>query len=128
MTQTLASQRTQRGRTSLTVALGAAVVTFTLSSCTGVRFEVQDTPAQEACRGYAQALIDGGSREAVTAGMERALSTARSDSSNESRAVADAIEAVLTQSVIGTNDSVMQANDAVIRACDSAGVTLEMTE
>jgi flagellar motor component MotA len=98
------------------------------SSCTGVRFETQSTPAQDACRDYAQALIDGGSREEVTAGMEQALSTARSDPSSEAQAVGDAIEALLTQSVIGTNESVLQANDGVLRACASAGVTLEMTE
>ena len=99
-----------------------------LTGCSGVRVEVQETAAQMACQEYAQALINGGSREAVTAGMERALSTARSDSTSEAQSVANAIEAVLTQSVMGTNESVMQANDRVIRACDGAGVTLEMVE
>lgn len=118
-----------RGRSPLIrVLVAASAGGIALTGCSGVRFEVQETPAQEACQQYAQALIDGGSREAVTAGMERALSTARSSSSDESQAVATAIEAVLTQSVIGTNESVMQANDRVIRACDSAGITLEMVE
>jgi len=99
-----------------------------LTACSGVSFVAQDTPAQEACKEYAQAFIDGESREAITAGMERAVSTARGSSSNDAQAVAAAIETVLTQSVIGTNESLAQANDQVIRACDSAGVTMEMVD
>ena len=128
MKQTSTSRRPNSFRTGVLVVIGVTVTALVTSSCTGVRFEAQSTAAQDACRDYAQALIDGGSREAVTAGMEGALSTARSDPSSEAQAVADAIEALLTQSGIGTNESVLQANDAVIRACESAGVTLEMTE
>ena len=106
----------------------ASVGGIALTGCSGVRFEVQETPAQEACQEYAQALINGGSREAVTAGMERALSTARSDSTSEAQAVANAIETMLTQSVIGTNESLMQAVDGVVQACDDAGVTLEIVD
>jgi hypothetical protein len=102
-----------------------------VSACGGVRVEVSDTPAQQACKGYAQALIDasnGASKETATADIERALSVALNDSSEESRAVADAIQSLLTESVMGTNESVIQANDAVIRACGGAGVSMEMVE
>ena len=113
---------------SAVAALAGVPLTVVLSGCVGVPFVVQETPAREACERYAQSFIDGETREEIVNGVEAAFSVARAASDQEAKRIADAIDRVLTQSVIGTSESLALANDAVIRACDDAGVTIEVVE
>ena len=56
------------------------------------------------------------------------MSVVRGDDSPEGIAVAGAIDAFLTESVVSTTESVVQANNAAVRAFGVAGVTLELIE
>lgn len=89
--------------------------------------DVAYPPAQEACRQYAEALRDGGNRDSIIAGIERALATAKAAGDDaDARSVVSAIDSVLTASVVGTNESVAAANEDVLAACNAAGAPLRM--
>ena len=91
------------------------------------QIEAVYSPAQEACKQYAEALRDGTNRDSVISGIERALATAKAAGDDaDARSVASAIDSVLTASVVGTNESVAAANEGVLAACNAAGAPLRM--
>ncbi|MEI8083324.1 MAG: hypothetical protein WCI74_15915 [Actinomycetes bacterium] len=119
------------------LALAAAATCLVVSGCTvssgvpglpDVKLVVPDSPAKVACRQYAQAFNDGTTKEAITAGLNTAQSTAFAAGADdtEAREIADAIDAVLTSTVVGTRQSLETANSRVIALCGNAGVTITM--
>jgi hypothetical protein len=91
------------------------------------QIELDYSPAQEACKQYAEAFRDGTNRDTIIAGLERALATAKAATGDDdAQTVASAIDALLTATVVGTNESVATANDEVISVCNAAGAPLKM--
>jgi hypothetical protein len=111
------------------------VIGFLLSGCTmssgipgvpDVKFDVPDTSAQSACKQFARAFVDGTTRESITAGLQRAQGQAAAGGDLESSNIAQAIDDVLANTVVGTQDSLYAAVDVVIAACSSAGINIEV--
>lgn len=123
-------------RTQLTLskrlAMTAGVGALTAGCAFGLptpEIEVAYSPAQEACRQYAQAFATGTDRESIISGLQEALSTAQAVPDDaDARSVAAAIDAVVTATVVGTNESVAAANDEVITVCNAAGAPIRMVD
>jgi hypothetical protein len=90
-----------------------------------VKVELPDSAAQQACRQYARAFIDGTDRATITAGVTAAQATAASDSGDaDAQRIASAIDQFLTTTVVGTRESLDAANAAVFSACGDVGVNI----
>lgn len=92
-----------------------------------VKFTTESSPSQTACREYAQAFF-GTTRESVTSALEAARNKLVTQEQGDSAATSlvTAIDDVLVNSVVGTNDSFLAANQRVINLCGQIGVNITM--
>jgi hypothetical protein len=89
----------------------------------------QSSAAQDACREYATAFNENTTRETVTAAVEAAQRTAAADTADPgAQNIAAAIDQVLTNTVMGTQETLAQANEDVLALCKDAGVNIVMEE
>lgn len=118
------------------ISIGIAMP-FLLSGCTmspgipglpDIKLDVPDSAAQSACEAYARAWSLGTSRESILTGLENAQAIASGSNEDDATQVARAIDGVLANSVIGTQDSLYAANDNVIAVCDTAGVSITVED
>ena len=117
------------------IALAAPAMGFTaLAGCsfsTGIpgapdiTLEVPESNAQKACKEYARAF-NATSRETITDGLTNAQSIAASGDDTDSANLAAAIDEVLANTVVGTQDSLYAANATVLSICSAAGVNITM--
>lgn len=92
-----------------------------------VKVELPDSAAQQACREYAQAFIEGTDRATITAGVSAAQATAAADSGDpDAQRIASAIDQFLTSTVMGTQESFTAANAAVIASCRDVGINISV--
>lgn len=102
------------------------VLTAVAGTGCGVSSEVSDSGSKEACTQYAMAFNEGTDRETITQGIEEARAIAASTDDAEAERLAEAIDQVLTLSIVGTNETFIAANDEVLRLCREAGVTISV--
>lgn len=131
----LSEQDSRRGvsrRQQFCYRFGAflVVVPLLLSACglsgaPAVRLSSPTTASQTACEEYAKSFY-GTTRESITSALEATRSKLASQSQGDTAATSllTAIDDVLVNSVVGTNESFLAANDRVIRLCSDIGVTI----
>lgn len=90
-----------------------------------VKFTTESTPSQTACREYAQAFY-GTTRESITSALEAARNKLVTQEQGDSAATSlvTAIDDVLVNSVVGTDESFLAANDRVINLCSQKGINI----
>ncbi len=108
----------------------ALLVPMFLSACgipgtPTVRLSAPETPSQTACAEYARSFY-GTTRESITSALEAARKKLASQSQGDTTAtnLLTAIDDVLVNSAVGTNESFLAANDRVIRLCSDIGVNI----
>lgn len=103
------------------LAMGGCLATPGLPD---VQIQIPDSPAEQACKDYANAFINGSTRESITAALQAARSGALASGDVEAGQVAGAIDEVLANTVMGTAESLYAAHDRVAALCREAGVTI----
>ena len=92
----------------------------------GISLQVPDSPSKKACTQYAKAFNEGIDRESVTRGVNEARAMAASSDDADAQRLAQAIDQVLTLSIMGTEETFLAANDEVLRLCSEAGLSITM--
>lgn len=107
-------------------ALAGCSVSTGIPGVPDINLEIPDSNAQEACKEYARAFVEGTSRETIAKGLTNAQSIAASGDDADSVSLAAAIDEVLANTIVGTQDSLYAANDVVLNICGNAGVNITM--
>lgn len=92
----------------------------------GISVQAPDSPSKRACTQYAMAFNEGTDRESVTRGVDEARAIAARSDDSDAQQLAQAIDQVLTLSIMGTEETFLAANDEVLRLCRAAGVSISI--
>jgi hypothetical protein len=112
-----------------TLLLGGCSISTGIPGAPDVHLVPAESTSFKACRQYGEALRDGTSRAEIIAVLRGAQALAESATDDtDAKALADAIDHVLTESSMGTKAGAEIANERVMSLCREAGINMVMVE